>query len=151
MRHAVLAANPDAFEMKGLLDFISETRAVRQHRNFSIPEQLLQSTLLRPSMGNRDHWLMPLFRYQLLAELQAAYSQNQLFEWYLNSANYGNFAYGFDAAGLVYFGKHADRLSLAEVAILASLPLYPDSNPLDNPVDARIMQETCSTTWLHRG
>lgn len=69
----------------------------------------------------------------LTSELSARYPPERLLAWYLNSTPYGHMAFGLDAAGLVYFGKHASELSLAETAALAAVALDPALNPLDEP------------------
>ncbi|MBI2333319.1 MAG: transglycosylase domain-containing protein, partial [Chloroflexi bacterium] len=48
-----------------------------------------------------------------------------------NSADFGNYAYGIDAAAQLYFGKPADELTLAESAILAGASEAPALNPHD--------------------
>jgi hypothetical protein len=67
------------------------------------------------------------------AQVTYQYGRTQVLEWYLNSANYGNFAYGADAAAQLYFGKSAAALTPAEAAILAAVSQAPSLNPLDAP------------------
>jgi membrane carboxypeptidase/penicillin-binding protein len=76
----------------------------------------------------------------LASRMTEAYTKEQILEWYLNSAYYGNLAYGIDAAALVYFGVHASDLTLAQAAMLAPLPSNPEINPFDSPQQARIRQ-----------
>jgi membrane peptidoglycan carboxypeptidase len=78
----------------------------------------------------------------LAAEITRRYPREQILEWYLNSADFGQGAFGIDAAALVYFGKHASDLTLAESALLASIPLDPAANPLDQPQAARDAQQS---------
>ena len=60
-------------------------------------------------------------------------SKDEIFELYLNKIFFGNRAYGVGAAAEFYYGKTLDQLSLAESAMLASLPKFPSSsNPLSN-------------------
>lgn len=74
------------------------------------------------------------FRERLLAaQVTYEYGPSQVIEWYLNSANYGNFAYGADAAAQLYYGKSAVELTPAEAAILAAVSQAPSLNPLDAP------------------
>ena len=83
------------------------------------------------------------FQRELAAiELSARYSRPQLIEFFLNTADYGNLAYGIDAAALVYLGKHAAELTLAESALLAPIPFNLDNNPIDSPETAnRVKRE----------
>ncbi len=73
-------------------------------------------------------------RTRLLAiQITARFGREKVLEWYLNSAYYGRLAYGADAAALVYFGKSAADLSLAEAAVLAAAGESPDLNPIEAP------------------
>ncbi|RJP49194.1 MAG: hypothetical protein C4583_13020 [Anaerolineaceae bacterium] len=69
----------------------------------------------------------------LAAQITAQFGRTQVVEWYLNSANFGNRAYGVEAAARLYFNKPADQLTLAESAILAAVSETPALNPLDAP------------------
>ena len=61
----------------------------------------------------------------LAAELTRRYSKDEILEIYLNNNNYGNLAYGVDAAARTYFGTNAANLNLAQAAFLAGLPQLP--------------------------
>ena len=67
----------------------------------------------------------------LAAQITSHFGREKILEWYLNSANYGNLAYGADAAARLYFDKPAAELSLAEAALLAGADQSPALNPLD--------------------
>jgi membrane carboxypeptidase/penicillin-binding protein len=67
----------------------------------------------------------------LAAQITAQFGRTQIIEWYLNAANFGNHAYGVEAASQLYFGKPAEQLTLAESAILAAVIETPALNPLD--------------------
>ena len=78
-------------------------------------------------------------RERLLAmQITQRYGKAQVLTWYLNSADYGNLAYGAEAAARLYFGKAAGELSLAEAAILAATAEAPALNPLEAPAVARL-------------
>jgi membrane peptidoglycan carboxypeptidase len=72
----------------------------------------------------------------LAAQITAQYGRTQILEWYLNSANFGRYAFGVDAAAQLYFGKSATQLSTAESAILAAVSDSPSLNPYDAPQTA---------------
>ncbi|MCA1553342.1 MAG: penicillin-binding protein, partial [Chloroflexi bacterium] len=61
----------------------------------------------------------------LAQELTRTYPKDTILEIYLNEINYGNLAYGIEAAAQTYFGKPASQLSLAEASFLAGLPQAP--------------------------
>ncbi len=69
-----------------------------------------------------------------------SYTKDQILEWYLNTAFYGNLAYGVDAAARVYFNKSPTDLTLAESAMLAAVPRAPHLNPFDNFDEAKQRQ-----------
>jgi penicillin-binding protein 1C len=77
----------------------------------------------------------------LALEISRLYSKDQILEWYLNTNYYGNWAIGVEAAAQVYFGKHAQELTLAECAMLAPIVQYPAMNPIDNPDEAKKRQK----------
>jgi membrane peptidoglycan carboxypeptidase len=102
----------------------------------NLTEQLVGHTLLPLEDASRPDAVRRLRSAVLAADLTRRYTKDQVLEWYLNTADYGNLAYGIDAAALTYFGKHAGELSLAEVALLAGIPLHPSTNPAETPGQA---------------
>ena len=72
----------------------------------------------------------------LAAQITAQYGRTQILEWYLNSANFGRYAFGAEAAAQLYFGKSAAQLTTAESAILAGVSDSPSLNPYDAPQTA---------------
>ncbi len=72
----------------------------------------------------------------LAAQITSQFGRAQVMEWYLNSADFGNTAYGIDAASQLYFGKPAAELTLAESAMLAATSQTPALNPQDAPLVA---------------
>ena len=75
------------------------------------------------------------FRELLLAEeMERRYTKQQILELYLNSINYGNGAYGAEAAAETYFQVHAANLSWAQASFLAGIPQAPsDYDPFGTP------------------
>ena len=68
------------------------------------------------------------FREAILAfALEWKFSKDQILELYLNKVYYGGGAYGIDAASRKFFGHGADRLSLAEAAVIAGLVRAPSN------------------------
>ena len=102
----------------------------------TLTEQLVGHTLLPLDDASRTDVVRRLRTAVLAADLTRRYPKDQVLEWYLNIADYGNEAYGIDAAALAYFGKHAGDLSLAEAALLAGIPLHPSTNPAEAPEQA---------------
>ena len=69
----------------------------------------------------------------LAAQITAHFGRTQILEWYLNSANFGRYAFGAESAAQLYFGKSATQLSTAESAVLAAVSDSPSLNPYDAP------------------
>src|ERR1700730_7894055 len=59
-------------------------------------------------------------------QLDRDYTKDQLLEAYLNSVPYGGNIEGVGAASIIYFGKPAKDLSLAEALTLAVIPQHPE-------------------------
>jgi penicillin-binding protein 1C len=59
-------------------------------------------------------------------QLERRLSKKELLELYLNLAPYGGNLEGVRAASLAYFGKEPRRLSVAQAALLVSLPQLPE-------------------------
>ncbi|MBN1452957.1 MAG: transglycosylase domain-containing protein, partial [Anaerolineales bacterium] len=96
----------------------------------TIAQQLVSDLLL----WNEPPSLQRAFRERLLAaQITSEYGRSQVIEWYLNSVDYGNYAYGAEAAAQLYFSKFASALTPAESAILAAVGQAPGLNPLDAP------------------
>ncbi len=69
----------------------------------------------------------------LAAQITAHYGRQQVLEWYLNSADYGHYAYGAEAAAQFYLGKSVTQINLGEAALLAAISQSPAINPIDAP------------------
>jgi membrane carboxypeptidase/penicillin-binding protein len=87
----------------------------------------------------------------LAAQITKAYDRSKVIEWYLNSAYFGNLAYGIDSAAQVYLGKSADQLNLVEAALLTAVAQKPALNPLDAPQTALERGEDALQTMLRLG
>ena len=69
----------------------------------------------------------------LAAQMTAKYGHQQVMEWYLNSVDYGHYAYGAEAAARLYLGKSVTEINLGEAALLAAIGQAPALNPIDVP------------------
>jgi len=102
--------------------------------NFNLHPTIAQKLIDDLMLYNESPSLARAIRERLLAaQITAHFGRTQVMEWYLNSVDFGNHAYGIDAAAQLYFGKPADELTLAECAILAAVSETPALNPLDAP------------------
>ncbi|WP_174280642.1 transglycosylase domain-containing protein, partial [Sphingomonas bacterium] len=79
------------------------------------------------------------FREWILAlALERKFTKDQILELYLNKVYYGGGAYGIDAASRRFFGHGADRLSLAEAAVIAGLVKAPSNYSPTADADAAV-------------
>jgi membrane peptidoglycan carboxypeptidase len=105
----------------------------------TITQQVVKNDVLDTSEA-QSRTISRKFRELMLAEeMERRYSKQQILELYLNTINYGNGAYGAEAAAETYFQVHASELSWAQASFLAGLPQAPsDYDPFGTPdeVDA---------------
>ncbi len=87
----------------------------------------------------------------LAAQLISRFGRARVLEWYLNSACYGEWIYGVEAAAQVYFGKSAAHLTAAEAANLAAVAEAPDINAWDAPEVVRQRQRQILQTMMLSG
>jgi len=107
----------------------------------TITQQLARNLLLSPQERVEVSLTRKLREAILAWRLSRTYSKDDILTLYLNEIDYGNLAYGIEAASRVYFGKHAAELDLAECAMLAGLPQNPILyNPLEIPDAAKNRQ-----------
>ena len=130
---------------------ISNLRGEAIQGGSSITQQLVKNTLIPLEQRTELSYSRKIREILLAAEITRQYSKEQILEWYLNTNFYGNLAYGIDAAALVYFGKHAEELTLAEASLLAAIPQSPGLNPLSNPEAAFTRQHVVINVMLREG
>lgn len=96
----------------------------------TLAQQLVSELLL----ADEPPSLRRALRERLLAaQLTRRFGREKTLEWYLNHADYGRLAYGADAAALVYLGKSAADVDLAQAALIAATALDATLNPQDAP------------------
>ena len=120
----------------------------------TITQQLLKNQVF--GGGNEDNPIVKLSRKvqeQFLAvELESRLSKDTILEYYINTVNYGNTAYGLQTAAKVYFSKDAKDLTLSEVTVLAAIPYSPTfQNPIHYPEDNKERRDNCLKLMLDNG
>jgi 1A family penicillin-binding protein len=106
----------------------------------TITQQYIRNTILQ---GERYQISIKrkIREMMLASELEKLFTKKEILEKYLNTVYFGDGAYGAEAASRSYFGKSADKLTLAEAALLAGLPQSPlRLNPYYNPAGAKARQ-----------
>ncbi len=131
MRDATVAVEDSRFRSHPGVDPIGIVRSLwvnyergrRVQGGSTITQQLARTVFLssQKKFGRK-------FREAILAlALERSFSKDQILELYLNKVYYGGGAYGIDAASRKFFGHGADRLSLAEAAVIAGLVKAPSN------------------------
>ncbi len=120
----------------------------------TITQQLLKNQVF--GGGNEDNPIVKIVRKvqeQFLAvELESKLSKDTILEYYINTVNYGNTAYGLQTAAQVYFSKDAKDLTLSEVTVLAAIPYSPTfQNPIHYPEDNKKRRDDCLNLMLENG
>ena len=129
-KDATIAIEDERFYEHSGVDLWAVGRAI--YKNFinrrmsegasTLTQQLTRNLILNDKRKTVSRKLQEIM---LSVEIEKNFSKEQILEMYLNEVYYGSRAYGIQAAARVYFNKPADKLSLAETALLAGLPQRP--------------------------
>jgi penicillin-binding protein 1C len=118
----------------------------------TITMQLARNLFLGPDQRYDQTVDRKVLEAGIAQELTELYAKEEILEMYLNLANYGQLAYGPEAAAQVYFGKRAIDLSVAEATMLAGLPQQPANlNPYENWEGARARQRVVLDLMVRHG
>ncbi|MCE5232586.1 MAG: penicillin-binding protein 1A [Mizugakiibacter sp.] len=138
LKKAFLAAEDANFYDHPGIDWQGFARAIGlmiANRSLHVPggstitQQVARNFFLSPevSISRKATEIFLSFR------IENSLSKDEILELYLNKIFLGHRSYGVAAAAEFYYGKTLDQLSLAECAMLASLPKFPTTgNPLYN-------------------
>jgi len=91
----------------------------------TITQQLARNVLLSPEERIQQTAWRKIKEIVLATELTRTYPKDTILEIYLNENNYGNLAYGVQAAAETYFDVDAADLTLGQAAFIAGLPQAP--------------------------
>ncbi len=87
----------------------------------TITQQLAKNIFLSPERT----YERKIKEFLISLQIESMFSKDEILEMYLNKIAYGSNAYGIEAASKTFFGKSASDLTMAESAVLASLPKAP--------------------------
>ena len=132
--HAVVALENERFFEDPGWDLLAIGRAVTQNilagqitsGASTITQQLARMLVLQDTTVSTERKLREIV---IAAELARRYDKNDLLLLYLNEVNFGNQAYGVQAASELYFGRSAREVNLPQAAMLAGMlqaPSYYD-------------------------
>ena len=111
----------------------------------TITQQLLKNQIF--SGGNEandfDKIIRKVQEQYLAIQLENTLDKDTILEYYLNTINLGQGAYGIQMASRTYFGKNVSELTISEAAVLACLPKSPTNmNPVTNPEENTERRDT---------
>ncbi len=89
----------------------------------TITQQLIKNIYLTPDKKFKRKIVEMYYAIQL----EQRFNKNQILEAYLNTIPLGHNVAGVKAAGLYYFGKELNQLTLAECATIAGITRYPSA------------------------
>ncbi|HZU77151.1 MAG TPA: biosynthetic peptidoglycan transglycosylase [Dehalococcoidia bacterium] len=157
LREAVVATEDERFYHHHGIDLIGIVRALPYditHLTFAqgastITEQVAKVLYL----GGNDHSPWRKLEDAAVAwKLENRYTKSQILAAYLNSAYFGEHAYGIDAASERYFGLPPRRLTAAQASLLAGLIQAPSRyDPYRYPALARSRQAEVLRSLVRTG
>ncbi|MDH5822898.1 penicillin-binding protein 1A [Luteimonas sp. RD2P54] len=147
VKQAFIAIEDNRFYEHGGVDYRGVARAIwllatTDDRRVPGGSTITQQVARQFFLSSEYSYTRKLAEMLLAMKMERELTKDEIFELYLNKSFFGNRAYGIAAAAEFYYGKPLDRLSLDEVATLASIPKFPSSgNPVTNPERARIRRD----------
>lgn len=120
----------------------------------TITQQLLKNQVFSGGneTSNIDKIVRKLQEQYLAIQLEGRLNKGTILEYYLNTINLGNGAYGIQKAALSYFGKPVSELTISEAAVLAPIaysPVY--MNPLKYQEDNARRRLDCLNNLYENG
>jgi len=156
IKQAILAAEDEGFYHHRGVDYLGLLRAAlsnfasgrRGQGGSTITMQVARNFYL----SSERSYLRKVYEIALAYKIESQLTKDRILEVYINQIFLGQRAYGFAAAGQVYFGKKLSELSVGEAALLAGLPAAPSAyNPWVNPRRAKARQQYVLSRMLTLG
>ncbi|GAA3516667.1 transglycosylase domain-containing protein [Nocardioides daeguensis] len=154
MVEAIVAIEDFRFYQHGALDLKGTLRALLTNQasggvaqgGSSITQQLVKLTLLNQAdtdeerkAATDDTYGRKLRELRYAIALEKRHSKDWILERYLNTAYFGDGAYGVQAAAQHFFNVNAKDLNLRQAALLAGLVQSPEAyNPTKNKAQATV-------------
>ena len=113
----------DGYDLFGLArSIVANFMAGRVVQGASTITQQLSRILF---LSNEKTFNRKIKEFVIAARIEKTISKDKILEMYLNNVYLGSGAYGVEGAAQIYFNKHINELSLAEIALIAGLPQAP--------------------------
>lgn len=131
LKKALIAIEDARFYEHGGIDYLGLGRAIvnnvtggNKQGASTITQQLAKNFFLT----NERTFTRKFYEALMAKKIEQNLTKDEILERYMNHIYLGERAYGFAAAADIYFGKELKDLTLAESAMLATLPQAPSSN-----------------------
>ena len=126
LRQAILSIEDKSFERNWGVNLVRAVGAAwrdihsrsRAQGSSTLTMQLARNLFL----SNEKTYGRKIQEIFLSMQIERVFTKDQIFQLYANQIYLGHGTYGFEAASLYYFSKHARDLTLPEAALLAALP-----------------------------
>jgi 1A family penicillin-binding protein len=150
VREAFLAVEDQRFYKHSGIDWRRVAGAARANlraggfeQGFSTITMQIARNLFPERIPGRARTLKrKLLEIRVAREIERCFGKDEILELYLNHIAFGQGTRGIEAASLVYFGREAKTLTLAESALLAALPKAPSRyDPRAHPDAARVRRD----------
>ncbi len=126
MKHAIVAIEDERFYQRGCLDVRAIARVFYRFGQAGGASTLTRQLARNALDLKRENLLNRKLKELILGcQLESRYDKDELVNLYLNWIPFGQNAYGVELASRTYFNSAAKDLTLAQSAILASLPQRP--------------------------
>ncbi len=128
------------FDLKGILRalVVDILRGRTAQGGSTITQQFIKNALL----SSKKTLTRKIQELILAYQIENRFTKDEILQLYLNEIPYGSTAYGVQAASQTYFDKDVHTLTLAESALLASLPKAPSYySPWGNNRDKLIARQ----------
>jgi membrane peptidoglycan carboxypeptidase len=145
LRTAVIISEDDTFFGHSGINIAELKKAFQENlekKRYARGASTITMQLARNIFLIKQKTLIRKFKEMYLAKrIEKVWSKRQIFEYYLNIAEWGDNIYGAEAAAWFYFNKPASHLDLAEASLLAGiLPNPIVLNPFNNLEGAKKRQ-----------
>ncbi len=128
LRGAFVAIEDERFFRRGCVDvralgraLLANLRRLKSQGGSTITQQLVRTAFLTPE----KRWSRKLKEIMLACRTERAMEKEEILTLYLNWIPFGKDIYGVRQASQRFFGVEPQRLSVAQAAVLASLPQRP--------------------------
>lgn len=156
--NALVATEDHRFEqhwgidMWGIMAAIADLLTGGDLRGASTISQQLARNLYNERIGRAVTLERKLKEMVTAVQLERRYTKREIIEMYLNTVEFGNNAFGIEAAAHTFYGKTAGDLNVLEsatlVGMLKAITYY---NPVRNPENARQRRNVVLQQMVKRG